>query len=97
MPASVASIENGAFNGCSSLQQIAIPDSVTSIGNEAFDGCRSLQQIIIPKGSMEKFKQLLPKELWDKLCFFENVSDDSEDIPVKVIKDFEVDDDEFPF
>jgi len=97
MPASVASIENGAFNGCSSLQQIAIPDSVTSIGNEAFDGCSSLQRIIIPKGSMEKFKQLLPKELWDKLCFFENVSDDSEDIPIKVIKDYEVDDDEFPF
>ena len=73
-----------------------MPDSVTSIGVGAFDGCRSLQRIIIPKGSMEKFKQLLPKKLWDKLCFLENVSDDSEDIPVKVIKDYEVDD-EFPF
>ncbi len=97
IPASVTSIGNGAFCGCSSLGQITIPTSVTSIGIAAFDGCRSLQRIIIPKGSMEKFKQLLPKELWDKLCFFENVIDDSEDIPIKVIKDYEVDDDEFPF
>ncbi|MBR4324328.1 MAG: leucine-rich repeat protein [Bacteroidales bacterium] len=37
-----------AFNGCSSLQQITIPNSVTSIGDCAFCCCSSLQQITIP-------------------------------------------------
>ena len=58
-----------AFAGCKSRQSIVIPDSVTSIGYWAFNYCNSLQQIIIPKGSVEKFKQLLPTELWDKLYY----------------------------
>ena len=95
----VVNIGAEAFRFCSLLQQITIPDSVTSIGVGAFDGCRSLQRIIIPKGGVERIKHLLPKVFWDKLYFHENVSDDSEDIPVKVIKDYEVDDDddEIPF
>ena len=48
IPASVTSIGNRAFCGCSFLQSIAIPDSITSIGNEAFCGCSSLQSIVIP-------------------------------------------------
>ena len=40
-------ISDYAFEYCSSLQQIIIPDSVTSIGKWAFEGCSSLQQIII--------------------------------------------------
>ena len=37
-----------AFEGCSSLTNITIPDSVTSIGMAAFDGCSSLTNITIP-------------------------------------------------
>ena len=37
-----------AFNGCSSLTSITIPDSVTSIGGDAFSGCSSLTSITIP-------------------------------------------------
>ena len=39
----------GAFNGCTSLQSLVIPDSVTEIGGwNAFNGCTSLQSLVIP-------------------------------------------------
>ena len=42
------SIGYGAFDGCSGLTSVAIPDSVTSIGDYAFDGCSNLTSITIP-------------------------------------------------
>jgi len=41
-------VGNSAFNGCTSLASITIPDSVTGIGNDAFSGCTSLPGITIP-------------------------------------------------
>ena len=37
-----------AFEDCTSLESITIPNSVTSIGRSAFSGCTSLQSIDIP-------------------------------------------------
>lgn len=41
------SIRNYAFNNCSSLTSVTIPDSVTTIGNSAFDSCDGLTSVTI--------------------------------------------------
>ena len=41
-------IADAAFNNCSSLTSITIPNSVKSIGNRAFGDCESLTSITIP-------------------------------------------------
>ena len=44
----VTSIGNYAFNKCSNLSSINIPNSVTSIGNGAFSDCTGMTSITIP-------------------------------------------------
>ena len=45
---SVTSIGSWAFDGCSGLTSVTIPDSVTSIGNGAFRRCSGLTSVTIP-------------------------------------------------
>lgn len=44
----VTVIDDSAFEGCSSLSQVNIPESVTTIGAYAFYGCTNLQGVSIP-------------------------------------------------
>ena len=45
---SVTSIGEDAFEYCTSLASVVIPDSVKSIGESAFEDCTSLASIVIP-------------------------------------------------
>ena len=45
---SVTSIGDEAFENCSDLESVTIPNSVTSIGDAAFQGCNSLESVTIP-------------------------------------------------
>ncbi len=46
----IISITGYAFEGCTGLKRLIIPDSVTSIGGSAFEGCTGLTTITIPAG-----------------------------------------------
>ena len=51
------SIADGAFEGCTSLTTVTIPDTVTTLGDNVFEGCTSLEKIIF-NGTIEQWKAL---------------------------------------
>jgi uncharacterized repeat protein (TIGR02543 family)/LPXTG-motif cell wall-anchored protein len=48
MQTGVTTIEQGAFNGMTSLSDITIPEGVTTIGNQAFGSASALTSVTIP-------------------------------------------------
>ena len=52
MPNTVIGINSNAFENCSHLQSITLPNNLTSIGNASFKGCSSLSSITIPNSVM---------------------------------------------
>ena len=46
-------ISDKAFNGCTALEKITLPDTLTAIGSEAFSGCTVLKEITIPDSVTE--------------------------------------------
>ena len=46
-------IGQNAFNGCTALTELTLPESVTSIGEKAFSGASALQSLRLPNGLTE--------------------------------------------
>lgn len=44
-------IADNAFEDCSLLQEIILPNSLRFIGQQAFKGCRSIKEVVIPSGT----------------------------------------------
>lgn len=44
-PSSLTGIDLAAFNGCTSLTELNIPDGITSVGNKAFLDCSGLSRV----------------------------------------------------
>ncbi len=66
----VTSIGNGAFDGCSGLGSITIPDSVTSIGDSAFRDCSSLTKVYYA-GTAETWYNI---EIWSENACLANAT-----------------------
>lgn len=49
MPRFLEKIGSCAFEGCTSLKEVSIPDFVEKIGSCAFKGCTSLKEVRISK------------------------------------------------
>ena len=47
LPKSLTYLAAGAFSGCSSLEEIVIPDGITKL-SKTFRGCTSLKKVVIP-------------------------------------------------
>lgn len=45
----VKAIANSAFEGCTDLATVHLPESITTLGDAAFNGCQSLQGIFLGK------------------------------------------------
>ena len=55
------SFMDGAFRGCTSLEQVVLPDSLVKIGANTFRNCDSLKKIIIPPKVSYIGNMALPK------------------------------------
>lgn len=63
---SVNSIAESAFEGCSLLTSITIPDSVTHIGVHAFNGCISLKTIQYDGTKAQLDEKITLEDEWNK-------------------------------
>ena len=67
IPASVETIEYGAFEGCCALTSIEIPANVETIGAAAFNNCFSLVSVTFENGSHSKTIEGSYEDFYDQI------------------------------
>lgn len=50
IPATVTSIGQSAFNGCTGFKEVVLPEGLASLASSAFNGCTNLKKINLPSG-----------------------------------------------
>lgn len=75
----VTRLEPSAFDACTAVTEVTIPDSVTAIGAQAFRGCAALETVVLPDSvqslgayAFEDCAVLDAIELPDGVCALEN-------------------------
>ena len=53
----VTKIAANAFDGCTAITSVKLPDTVTEIGNTAFNACKSMKKIQTLSLYLQKFEQ----------------------------------------
>ena len=48
MPEKITVVPESAFENCSNLTKVTLPDNLLAIERKAFEGCDSLKEIVIP-------------------------------------------------
>jgi hypothetical protein len=64
----VTSIEEYAFEGCTSLTTVTLPAGVKKIENDVFYECSALSTIYVPAKKTDYYRELLPEKLHDKIA-----------------------------
>ena len=44
----ITTIKSNAFNGCTSITSVTIPNSITTIGSDAFKNCTNISKVVTP-------------------------------------------------
>ena len=52
-PQDITSIERRAFDGCSKLERVVIPDGVTTVRSFVFNNCVNLKEVTIPNSVVD--------------------------------------------
>ena len=66
---SVTEILSGAFEGCTGITSITIPESVTMVSGDAFKGCTGIKEINVPADA-----SYVDKELFEDTAFYKDDS-----------------------
>ena len=61
IPQNVKIIGESCFCENDNLKSVYLPAGIEAISEDSFQDCESLENIYVPKGSVEKFKALLPE------------------------------------
>ena len=71
----MTSIQNNAFEGCTNLKVVNIPNGLTHLSDAAFDGCSSLTSIVLPKSVEYIYRKAFANcsELTDVYCYAETL------------------------